>query len=486
MYNIISDEQIDNEIESRYRPRATDASSPILPLCDLSDRDFEILTYQLIKEEIANNEHNGYDNISLMQGVGERGRDCVIYSNGEVVAVVQCKKYKSNITRPALLKELIKFLLHLHIDGSLFSGEKVKYLFYVSKSLTEPAINLTTQFSKEILNDIKEGKAKDYIKEVVGEYASFEDYVGKEPYEEIESLLKLTTVKVSEQVELSFRIKCKPNILQNFFKVMQVIDRDAFNEDMMKMFEAYGVADQSDIDIKHFQKRIKSIGPEKRTNFGNFDLYGYDIEFLKFLKNDEFGELFQLMSNVSSFMDKKLLHYLNSKITELTLKEVTNKLLINKLIHPFSVNVVTLYLAKRCSRSIIGDRLPEKLHQKMYPEHHATKEHLICEILEYLLDSSERFLNGDYSLIKGTKEDISFKINVLYPELHEGFTTISDIRIRVKKDLIILEPVMDKIEAEITKLLEGEKVIVIKSSSMFSDKEMIPKIKDTFDRLKDK
>lgn len=486
MYNTVSDEQIDNEIESRYRPHATNASSRDLPLCELSDRDFEILTYQLIKEEIANNEHNGYDSISLMQGVGERGRDCVIYSNDEVVAVVQCKKYKSNITRPALLKELIKFLLHLTIDESLFSGNKVKYLFYVSKSLTEPAIKLTNQFSKEILNDIKEGKIKGYIKEVVDEYASFEDYVGKEPYEAIESLLKLTTVEVYDQVDLSYRIQCKPNILQNFFDVIQVIDRDALNEDLTRILEGYGLANQSDIDIKHLQKRIKSIGSEKRTNFGSFDLYGYDIEFLKSLKNEELGELFQLMSDVSLFMSKKLFSYLSSKITELTLKEVTNKLSLNNIIHPFSVNVVTMYLSRRCSRSLVGGTLPEKLHQKYYPEHYATKDQLIGEVLEYLLDSSERFMNGDYSLIKGTQEEINFKVSVLFPKMHEGFTTIADIKKRAEKDLIILEPVMDKIEAEITELLESEKTIIIKSSEMFSDQEMIPKIKKTFDSLKDK
>lgn len=486
MYNTVSDEQIDNEIESRYRPHATNASSRDLPLCELSDRDFEILTYQLIKEEIAQNEHSGYDSISLMQGVGERGRDCVIYSNNEVVAVVQCKKYKSNITRPALLRELIKFLLHLTIDASLFSGNNVKYLFYVSKSLTEPAIALTKQFSNEVLSDIKEGKVKGYIKGIVDEYASFEGYVGEEPYEKIESLLKLTTVEVCDQVDLSYRIQCKPNILQNFFDVIQVIDRGAFNEDFTRILEAYGFTEQSDIDIKHLQKRIKSIGSEKRTNFGRFDLYGYDIEFLKSLKNDEFSELFQLMSNVSLFMDKKLFDYLSSKIMELTLKEVTNKLLLNNIIHPFSVNVFTMYITRRCSRSLVSGTLPEKLHQKYYPEHYATQDLLIGEVLKYLLDSSERFMHGDYSLIKGTKEEISFKVNVLFPKMHEGFATIADIRSRVERDLIILKPVMDKVEAEIRELLESEKTIIIKSSGMFSDKEMIPKIKETFDSLKDK
>lgn len=70
--------------------------------------------------------------------------------------------------------------------------------------------------------------------------------------------------------------------------------------------------------------------------------------------------------------------------------------------------------------------------------------------------------------------------------MHEGFTTISDVRSRVERDLIILDPVMHKIEAEIIELLESEKTIIIKSSEIFSDKEMIPKIKETFDSLKEK
>lgn len=484
MYVKVSNEEIELEAKTGFRPRAMDAGCQELPLCDLSDREFEILTYHLLNIEIKNGDHEGYDSISLMQGVGERGRDCVIYNNGNIAAVVQCKKYQNNVTKPSFLKELIKYLLHCTLDGTLFDENKINYLFYVSKSLTEPAIALTNQFTKEINKEIDSGVIREYITSVVNDYASFEAYVDNEPFDEIERLLKKTNVKACHGTDLSLRIQNNPQLLQRFFKVISVIDRESNIEDLKNLLEEVGLPTLTDVDLKHLQKRINSIEPEKRANFGSFDFYGYDREFLKSLSVDELGELFKLISNITLFMNKKLFNYLSNKVTELTLKEITIPLINKGLIHPYSVNIATMYLTQRSSKHIVEGVWPDHLHRKYHPEHFMPKNKLIDKIIDGLLESSRKYLNGDYSLMKGTPDEISFKINTLFPSFHRGLNTLDDINQQIEKDLKLLNPIIDKIESNISTLLKSEKTIVIKDCDLFSNKDMMPNIKDTFQYLR--
>jgi hypothetical protein len=55
-----------------------------LPFNSLNDRAFEILIYQIFKDKIErdeNNIRNKFNSVYLMQGVGEKGRDCSAAQN---------------------------------------------------------------------------------------------------------------------------------------------------------------------------------------------------------------------------------------------------------------------------------------------------------------------------------------------------------------------------------------------------------------------
>ena len=90
----IIDEQINIEAQSGYRPWTIDSGIGLLPFSELGDREFELLCYLLVKNEIEDRKHKNISSISLMQGVSERGRDCVLYHNGVVSGLIQCKKCK--------------------------------------------------------------------------------------------------------------------------------------------------------------------------------------------------------------------------------------------------------------------------------------------------------------------------------------------------------------------------------------------------------
>ncbi|PGQ48572.1 restriction endonuclease, partial [Bacillus cereus] len=148
------------------------------PYHDLQPRDFERLVYSLFRKEIINNKIDGCDEIQLMQGVGERGRDCLLLKEGEPVGVIQCKRYKGNIDISEVGKEITKFILHYTQDNSLISDiNNFTYKLAVSSGFSEKALNFLNSLSSNTYNiDEIEGWAKDIINKTVAlKYVVFND-----------------------------------------------------------------------------------------------------------------------------------------------------------------------------------------------------------------------------------------------------------------------------------------------------------------------
>lgn len=62
----ISEEQIKIEADAGFRPLTIESGITLLPFSELGDREFELLSYLLIKEEIESSKHCNVDSISLM------------------------------------------------------------------------------------------------------------------------------------------------------------------------------------------------------------------------------------------------------------------------------------------------------------------------------------------------------------------------------------------------------------------------------------
>src|SRR5690606_38536085 len=93
--------------------RAYATEGPALTFGHLDDRSFEVLTYRLLAKRGA----SAKDRVTLMQGVGERGRDVVTYTaDGRLKSIAQCKLLKERLTYPDLVRELLKLALHRFLD----------------------------------------------------------------------------------------------------------------------------------------------------------------------------------------------------------------------------------------------------------------------------------------------------------------------------------------------------------------------------------
>lgn len=203
----IPEEQIEKELSGKYKPLTIESGITIYPFSDLSDREFELLSYLLIKDKIETNSFNNHTDIALMQGVAERGRDCVLYKNGEVSGLIQCKKYNGRLTKPQFLKELIKFSLFAILDPTILPNRgDFEYLLFVSFDLSEPASILIKSYKLKIAEEISTKAFSRYIEDVISEYESFGPFTSNPPVLEVNDILKKLSIRYYSSTDLSMEL----------------------------------------------------------------------------------------------------------------------------------------------------------------------------------------------------------------------------------------------------------------------------------------
>jgi hypothetical protein len=469
MQKQISKEQIDNEVGAVYKPMAIESGIAILPLSDLSDRDFELLIYCLIKQELEDGEHASYTDIALMQGVSERGRDCVLYRHGKVAGLVQCKKYQGRLTKPLVIKEIIKFLLFSTLDQTILPDPKAfEYKIYVSNDLTEPAISLIHAYKNEIEIEISSRTISDYVNDVVEEYDSFSGYIKLPPVTEIEQLLRTIEVSSCNATDITMRVYKHDSILSSFFNVRTVVSLQAADKMFRTALDDYGLKVLTDEDLKVLQQRIGNIGEGNRVNLGYVDFFGFSKDFFKFLKGKAFEDILTAVASLKSALNRELLNFVMAEINKRILLHITVKLLGTGKIHPFSVGIAMPYLFDRISVKIITGTIPKSLASKINPQSALSKDELIANISEKLFESSARIMKGDYSHLVGNPADIEFK-KKLYEHMHQGLSDIQDAKKVFSKDIDIIRPILDQIEDELERLVSAEQTIVIKDASFIEN-----------------
>lgn len=481
----ISEEQIQNELLGKYKPLTVESGITNFPFSDLSDREFELLSYLLVKEKIETNSFGNHSDIALMQGVAERGRDCVLYQNGKVSGLIQCKKYQTRFTKPQFLKELIKFALFAIKDPEIIPNrEKFEYCLFVSYDVTEPTLTLIKSFNSEIEKEISDNIISKYTDEVVNEYESFSSFITSIPTQAIYDILMKISVKYYNSTDLSRELNSNIKLAQSFFKIMSVIDLEGADNIFRKALDDYGLRMLTDIDLKSLQQRIGETEDKDRINLGFVDFFGYSTEFFKFIKGDELKKLLTSIADVSGILNKQQLDFVNLQIHQHIQQKITHELLFFNKIHVFSVVIAAPYLFKRLSLKLISKTMPQEMISKIYPYSKLSKNDLINEISEQLFESSNRVMKKDYSHLVGNPNLIQFKIN-LYNHMHQGLNNIDYAKKVFNRDIEILKPVLDEIEELIGKLIPESRTVVIKDGSFFDNKDDISLLKKTIDKIED-
>ncbi|MEK6744916.1 MAG: NACHT domain-containing protein [Nitrospirota bacterium] len=178
-----------------------------------------------------------------MAGIGEKGRDVILSYKDNTVSVIQCKKYKDNLDKTEVAKEIIKFVLHYLKDSSLIPDiNNFTYYLTTSTGLSNEATTLLSNFNDAITTDSNlEAWSRSLLKQYIK--------IGLD-YNKIEAALKDTLsrlkVKAILPSDLTRLINNNASIVTVFFEVDKIVDKKAFEEiingnnlDVSKLIDYY-------------------------------------------------------------------------------------------------------------------------------------------------------------------------------------------------------------------------------------------------------
>lgn len=119
---------------SQVRPHFI-AQAPDLPLGLLDNRQFEVLAHQVLVADLPN--QTFYDHVALLPAGADKGRDVLLYSAGQPVGAVQCKRHAANVGLTQVLREACKFAIR---DQSLMPNpDGFRFELWTSQDLTDEA-----------------------------------------------------------------------------------------------------------------------------------------------------------------------------------------------------------------------------------------------------------------------------------------------------------------------------------------------------------
>ena len=191
------------------------------PYEKLNDRQFEELLYHVFCRDIENGIYQGrYDKIQLMQGVGERGRDSILYLRSDTVGVIQCKKHSARLTKPDAAREIIKFVLNYLIDRSLIT-DPTKFTYYLaaSENFAEPAVDLLNDFNRRITC---EHHIETWTKRVISDHTSLQAFRFDDIKDELFGVLRSITVEKVTANDLDWKLELCPGLKRMFFEVQKL------------------------------------------------------------------------------------------------------------------------------------------------------------------------------------------------------------------------------------------------------------------------
>lgn len=200
------------------------------PYSALDDRRFEELLYSIGRQRIEEEDWKGqYDEINLLQGVRERGRDCSLHLDGKSLGLIQCKHSidsGNRISRPECAREIIKFVLHYLLDKRLIHDPKnFTYWFAVSYGFNEKAKDLLDDFNNEIL---KQTELKDWTETVINANEELKHLKYNDIASDLKTVLTSISIKkiIPQDLDTLLNADGFQSIIKTFFEVRMVVESE--------------------------------------------------------------------------------------------------------------------------------------------------------------------------------------------------------------------------------------------------------------------
>lgn len=472
-FSYLTDDEIESDIEASAKPPVYEHQQGY-PFGTLGDRQFECLLHDIFSAEARPNtsRFGEFDRALLMQGVGERGRDCALVMNGKHVGVVQCKRYESLLSKPDVAREIIKFCLHAILDPALMpEPQGFRYIFAVSKDFNERAKLLLNSFNTKIEN---EPELLSWIQEVVRENKRLEHLKPAEVQQKLLDILKSIDVKPLGFNELNTMLVGKDIVVQKYFTLKKVISEERL-QPIEKMLEAI-VNKITDEDVRRLLDELQNQPQDRRFDIGMMSLWGYPQEFVDYLfKSGQFKSLGMILAASKAQLDAEFLELLRQKIEDEILINITSRREFSPLTIQAASPYVFAKLAERWCRNQQGRTLTAIL-----PTPHVRTDAL--SIRSHLLETGEAVLRNDFSMVVGDKDILALKKGILR-FVYGNFRTRAEMEKTFDEEWPKMVPILDEIERKLEALIPGSTTIVLRSMGWFDDESHLKSVLNTAQAL---
>lgn len=205
--------------ESAVTERPSDTNAETLPFTQLGGPRFEVLSYHLLCGDPLNPEAK----VVLVKASGDQRRDVLVYTDGILRTIVQCKNQASAVTKPQLLRELVKLVLHNLMTPFLASGGAA-YEMWAPGGLTEPAEKLLAEWPHALPGE----EIRQAFDSVTGEYEKLKGFQWDICGEALMAALG-ANIRPWRQlnVDLARRVRNNPDLHVRYFVATSVMPTQA-------------------------------------------------------------------------------------------------------------------------------------------------------------------------------------------------------------------------------------------------------------------
>jgi hypothetical protein len=268
-------------------PQPQDFGGDTLPFSKLSGRRFEILVYRLKAARLDNSNQP----ITLMQGVGERGRDILIYSaDGALMEIVQCKNYESRLDRGELIRELGKLALHHYQQPGILGNRQITYEMWCPPGLSEPANELLDMWPSQWTENI----IRSYVEAVIETFAAFKGLTWPVVRHSILTVFpQQVRPRKVDGILTTVLVRQFADIYRDFFQGAVVMNQQDVEASLRRLLGEAGLPQLTDEDVAHLIKRIQSFPNDRRIYMGFAHVFGLSAEFIASMQDAELREFAQ-------------------------------------------------------------------------------------------------------------------------------------------------------------------------------------------------
>lgn len=123
-----------------------------------NSRRFEELLYGIFSLKIQFKLLEDFDDVNLMSGVRDKGRDCNLIKGGRSYGLIQCKQYGKNYSKNDFGPEIVRFVLYSLADKQnnlVADYDDFTYYIAVSNGFTDDCLTFIDNFSNNITQETK-------------------------------------------------------------------------------------------------------------------------------------------------------------------------------------------------------------------------------------------------------------------------------------------------------------------------------------------